>query len=148
MRASPSARITAVTAQEMGQGPNSNHVTSGGLANLVSGDGNIAERVNAAQGQIQKYLGLVNKNKNQMAGNGGSRASLHLRADGMPQKGVRHLGSMSATNKNSHALKLQTMDGNIGGDPTAQANFLSGVKRTNFAMLSGKDVPGPGTYID
>jgi len=43
-------------------------MNSGGLANLVAGDGNIAERVNKAQGQIQQYLGVVNSNKNLMVG--------------------------------------------------------------------------------
>jgi hypothetical protein len=79
MRGSPSARITAATAQELGTG---NNITSGGLANLISSDGNIAERVNAAQGQIQKYLGLVNKKKNLIAGNLGSQGSLHIGSDG------------------------------------------------------------------
>jgi hypothetical protein len=70
-------------------------MSSGGLANLVSGDGNIAERVNAAQGQIQKYLGVViGKNKNLGAGNTGSRKNLHLNS-----KGIRMIGSMSTTNK-------------------------------------------------
>lgn len=34
------------------------------------------------------------------------------------------------------------------GDLNGQANFLSGVKRTDFAKLNGMDVPGPGSYID
>jgi hypothetical protein len=34
------------------------------------------------------------------------------------------------------------------GDLNGQANFLSGVKRTDFGTLNGKDVPGPGSYIN
>lgn len=37
---------------------------------------------------------------------------------------------------------------NSMGDLNGQANFMSGVKRTDFAKLAGKDVPGPGSYID
>ena len=65
----------------------------------------------------------------------------------MASKGVRHIG-LSTTNKKTKGLSLLTIDGAIGGDPQASSNFLSGVKRTNFATLNGKDVPGPGTYID
>ena len=61
MRNQPSARVPQ---QEEGTvhegGPNHVRNNVEGFADIVSGEGNLAARVNAAQGLIKSYLGVKN----------------------------------------------------------------------------------------
>ena len=152
MRKSPSARFTTAALAEGPKGP------IDGLAEIVSGTGNMAERVNAARGKIQEYLGqgpTASQPRDPMGkGNQSSGVHLQLGKDSLPSNtkaGGNY--SRSVTNKQANKISLSGAGGaggstvapgpgggavtspnnRDGASPQPSASFLSGVKRTDLA---------------
>ena len=152
MKKSPSARFTTGALPEAARGP------IDGLAEIVSGTGNMAERVNAARGKIQAYLGqgaAASQPPGPMGkGNQSSRRNLELGKDSLPSnRAVGGNYARSVTNKQANKISLSGAGGaggstvapgpgggavtspnnNSGASPQPSASFLSGVKRTDLA---------------
>ena len=117
-------------------GPNHVRNNVDGLADIVSGEGNLAARVNAAQGMIKNYLA-------------GSKA---LNTEDLDhQSSKKHLKSV--THRKGFSLHLPVSP--TGAKPAHQntptqnlsSNFMSGINRTDFTKEAGVfDNPGPGSY--
>jgi len=152
MKKSPSARFTTASLSLGAKGP------IDGLADIVSGTGNMAERVNAARGKIKEYLGQAPSTSQPRdltgKGNQGSRHNLELSKEGLPSN--RNVGgnyARSVTNKQANKISLVGAGGaggsavapgpgggavtspnnNSGASLQPSASFLSGVKRTDLA---------------
>ena len=154
MKKSPSARFTTASLPGVAKGP------IDGLADIVSGTGNMAERVNAARGKIKEYLGQAPSTSQPGdltltgKGNQGSRAHLELGKDSLSS--ARNVGgnyARSVTNKQASKISLLGAGGaggsavapgpgggavtspnnNSGASLQPSASFLSGVKRTDLS---------------
>ena len=119
------------------------------MADLVTGRGNMAERVTAARERIQEYLGSgAGMGSNRALMNQASNQKLELAKEN--PKGYFDGYSKSVTNKHASKISLAGTAG-VGGKVISQGpaggvlsspndkmlqpspSFLSGVKRTNFA---------------
>jgi len=119
------------------------------MADLVTGRGNMAERVTAARERIHEYLGSgPGMGRNKALADQASRQKLELAKEG--PKGYFDGYSRSVTNKHASKINLsgaagmggstitQGPAGGVLSSPNAAAlqpspSFLSGVKRTDFA---------------